>query len=146
MIRVVHRLILAQREQHLKSHTYQKRTYTSTSCKHFVAVEGIREESDLNGIFVPLVDYIDAQRTRREDQDSHSTVQLIKWNAKFGNTSEEQLKEQIGQVGCKVKIKWSKDEIGDSGWKPAWYVDEVQGYDVDTDVLTVHYASEPGCT
>ena len=62
------------------------------------------------------------------------------------HSNEEQIREQIIQVGSKVKIKWSKDEIGDSGWKPSWYTAEVQGYDVDMDVLPVIYPSEPSCT
>ena len=31
-------------------------------------------------------------------------------------------KEKLCQVGAKVKVQWTKEEIGDSGWKPGWYI------------------------
>ncbi len=43
-------------------------------------------------------------------------------------------------------MKWNADEIGDSGWKPGWFVAYVQGYDTAEDTLTLHYPSERGCT
>ena len=54
------------------------------------------------------------------------------------------LKEQIVEIGTKLKVKWSQDELGDSGWRPGWYTTTVQGYDEDTNLLTVTYPSEPG--
>ena len=30
---------------------------------------------------------------------------------------------------------WTKDEIGDSEWRPGWYVGEVQQSDPDNDVI-----------
>ena len=40
---------------------------------------------------------------------------------------------------------WNANEIGDSGWKPGWYVAYVQGYDLDEDMITLQYPSEPDC-
>ena len=56
------------------------------------------------------------------------------------------LKEKMSQVGARVKIKWTAEDIGNSGWRPGWYVANVQGYDDETDQLTVQYPSEPDCT
>ena len=106
----------------------------------------VHKESDLSHIFKPLVEYTDERKHQREERDRHSTVQLVQCKGSSVSASEDQLREQISQIGCKVKIRWTKEEIGDTGWKAGWYVAEVQGYDIDTDVLTVHYSSEPDCT
>ena len=143
LIRLVQQLIFAQRNLQLTNHTYQQRTYTSTSCKHFIAVDGIRSESDLTNLFSPLIDYINKLRRDKEEQDQSTTVQLVQCNS---GTADSAKREQISQIGSKVKIKWSKDEVGDSGWRPGWYNAEVQGYDNETDMITVQYPSEPGCT
>lgn len=50
------------------------------------------------------------------------------------------------EVGAKVKVKWTVEEIGDSGWRPGWYVASIQLYDDETDRETLMYSSEPGCT
>ena len=47
------------------------------------------------------------------------------------------------QIGSKIKVHWSAEEIGDMGWTPGWYVATVQKYCQDTDMLTVTYSSEP---
>ena len=60
--------------------------------------------------------------------------------------SHSSLKEKISQVGAKVKIKWTVDEVGDSGWRPGWYVAYVQAYDNETATITVQYPTEPDCT
>ncbi len=59
--------------------------------------------------------------------------------------SEDMLSEQISQVGSRIKVKWAANEIGDSGWRPGWYLATVTGYNSDMDTLTVEYISEPGC-
>ena len=48
-------------------------------------------------------------------------------------------------VGSKIKVKWSVDEVGDSGWKPGWYIAFVEGYDEGDDEIIVSYPCEPGC-
>ena len=54
--------------------------------------------------------------------------------------------EQFYEIGARIKIKWSKEEIGDSDWRPGWYVAEVQYADMDNDEITVQFVSEPDCT
>ncbi len=38
------------------------------------------------------------------------------------------------QPGTRVKVRWTKDVLGDSGWQVGWYTAEVQAYE-DTDML-----------
>ena len=54
--------------------------------------------------------------------------------------------EQFFEVGAQIKIKWTKDEIGDSNWKPGWYAGEVQESDLENDKITVQFVSEPTVT
>ena len=51
----------------------------------------------------------------------------------------------IKSVGTQIKIKWTKDEIGDSNWKPVWYA-EVQESDIENNKITVQFVSEPTVT
>ncbi len=59
---------------------------------------------------------------------------------------DQELTTQLAEVGAKIKVRWNKDDIGDSGWKTGWYVAYVQGYNAESDILTLEYPSEPGCT
>ena len=43
--------------------------------------------------------------------------------------------EQFYELGARIKIKWSKQEIRDTDWRPGWYVAEVQ--DADWDNCTI---------
>ena len=54
--------------------------------------------------------------------------------------------EQFYEVGCKVKVRWSKEEIGDSGWRSGWYVGEVQQSDPDNDEISIVFQAEPDTT
>ena len=60
------------------------------------------------------------------------------------NDSKKTLTDEICQIGTRIKVKWTKEEVGESGWKPGWYIAHVQGYD-DEDEITVIYPSEPDC-
>ena len=53
--------------------------------------------------------------------------------------------EEYFEVGSHVKIRWTSDEIGDSGWKPVWYSAEVQSSTIEDDEISVVFASEPKC-
>ena len=54
--------------------------------------------------------------------------------------------EQSYEIGCKVKVRWSKEEIGESGWKPGWYVAEVQQSDPDNDEIKKVFQAEQDTT
>ena len=77
---------------------------------------------------------------RKEDNDRA----LIRMNAV--SSSDNTLAGQITQTGSKIKVHWSKEEIGDTGWRSGWYVATVHKYCEETDMLTITYVSEPNQT
>ena len=54
--------------------------------------------------------------------------------------------EQFYEIGALIRVKWSKEEIGDSSWRPGWYTGEVQGSDSENDLITVQFITEIGAT
>jgi hypothetical protein len=65
---------------------------------------------------------------------------LVNFLSSSGNESEDFM-----VVGKRVKTKWSKDEIGDSGWKCGWYRAMVQGFSIEHDSIDVVYFTEKDC-
>ena len=53
--------------------------------------------------------------------------------------------EDYFEIGVHLKIMWTRDEIGDTGWKPGWYSAEVQSSTIENDEITVVYITEPDC-
>ena len=51
--------------------------------------------------------------------------------------------EQFYEVGAKVSVKWTKEEIGDTNRRAGWYVGEVQEADPQCDEITVQFVAEP---
>ena len=51
--------------------------------------------------------------------------------------------EKYFEVGTKLTVKWTAEEIGDSGWRPGWYVADVQSSSIETDKVDIVYRSEP---
>ena len=51
--------------------------------------------------------------------------------------------EQFYEVGAKVSVKWTKEEIPDTNWRAGWYVGEVQEADPQYDEITVQFVAEP---
>lgn len=49
------------------------------------------------------------------------------------------------EIGQRIKVRWTADDIGDTGWRAGWYTAEVQGSDVESDKINVVYTSEPNC-
>ncbi len=47
------------------------------------------------------------------------------------------------EVRACVKVRWTKEEIGNSGWRSGWYVAEVQKANPMLDQIEVVYISEP---
>lgn len=139
--------MFAQRSLSICSYSHETRKYTSnffSETNHPLSVppSNIRCESDLHRLFEPLKEYMATQRRQDKDQGKFALVALSKPASSCSTTTVELFK----QVGTRVKIKWCADEIGDSGWRPGWYVATVQGYDSENDVISLTYQSEPGCT
>ena len=141
LIKIVKELIFAQRNQNLSTHIYRRRTYNTTSTGSFLPVPvSVHFEADLTEIFAPLVGYVMLRQDERATKDERNTASLIR--RALVPDEGESLQQQLMEVGAKVKIKWTSDEIGDSGW----YIAYVQGYDSDADIITLQYQSEPDCT
>ena len=80
-------------------------------------------------------------RQKREENDQGTLLHLT------GNPNDcVDCHDQICQIGSKVKVKWTIEEIGDSGWRAGWYTAYVQAYEEETDTVTLQYPIEPGCT
>ena len=77
--------------------------------------------------------------------DENSTIQLTRCK-NVTNLTEHDVMQQIKEVGAKIKVKWTSEEVGDSGWKPGFYTATVQSYDESSDMLVIVYTSEPDCT
>ncbi len=69
----------------------------------------------------------------------------IKTKAEINPCSTEYNYEDYFEVGSNLKIRWTSEELGDSGWKPGWYSAEVQSSKIKNDEITVVYVSEPDC-
>ena len=52
--------------------------------------------------------------------------------------------EEYFEIGTKVSVKWTSQDIGDTGRKPGWYTAEVQDSSIDNDWIKIEYSSEPG--
>lgn len=92
----------------------------------------------LHDLFKLLQDYVQLHTFRKDDDD-------ISDKSSPGTSSEREIDEyhRYFEVGTHVKIRWSRDEIGDTGWKAGWYNAEVQESDLTLDEITVVYVSEP---
>ena len=50
--------------------------------------------------------------------------------------------ELFFEVGKFVKVTWSKEKVGESGWYPGWFTVQVQWCSIKDDRITVKYVSE----
>ena len=141
LIHMTNCLIHEQRYKKVTSHIYRKRTHTRVSIAHFVPTPvHVKSDSDLKHLFEPLLNQLDLLKQHRTELDCSAPLYQTKTNV------EESNRELITEVGAKVKIHWTRDEIGTSGWRPGWYVATVQKYCPDSNIITVVYASEPNET
>lgn len=51
--------------------------------------------------------------------------------------------EQFYEVGARISVRWTREEIGETNWRAGWYVAEVQESDPDHDEITVQFVLEP---
>ena len=142
-INVFKLLIFAQKKLQLSCHTYQKRTYTTKVYQHRVSPPSNITISNSHNLFEPLIKHLQNLRKSREAKDRESSLHLFPGASNKTNDSQM---EKLKQVGAKIRVRWTPEEIGDSGRRVGWYVAYVQAYDDDSDTLTVEYVREPGCT
>jgi len=123
---------------------YRTCTYSSkqTEGSSIPIPDHIITVDDLSGLFNPLLPFIKDQRAERKRNDEQAVYHH--YNPSKGIVSnDDATKERITQVGSKVKVKWTAEEVKGSGWKAGWYTGIVHRYDEDLDILTITYASEP---
>ena len=144
LISIAQKIILEQRRLSFTSHVYRTRKYTLQPNKSkFIPVPShIRTEEDLNILFKPLLEHIDHEHKRREEQ----VLPVLPPPHYKGSRecSDAELQEQIIQTGSKVKVKWTAGELEGTDWKGGWYKATVNSYCSETDMLTLTYVSEPG--
>ena len=135
-----------QRYMNVTSHIYRKRQFSTSTFKtsFLPPPHTVKNESDLQNLFHPFLGFLEMQKQQHKLQDDALPLQPKK--KEIIGLSDTDLRENISQVGSKIKIQWTKEEIGDTGWKPGWYVATVQGYCNETEIVTVKYASEPNLT
>jgi len=105
----------------VSSHVYRKRTYTLQKFSpHFIPPPShVQCESDLQSLFQPLLDLLDEMKQQCEDKEGRTPI-LKKKTDDGTPPSNENLAQQITQIGSKIKLHWSAEEIGDMGWRPGW--------------------------
>ena len=60
----------------------------------------------------------------------------MKCENKVGITKgKDEMYEEYFNIGVKVLIRWTKEEIGDSGWRCGWYSAQVQENSLEDDVI-----------
>ena len=153
LIRITEQLILSERTLDLMrpNHTYFRRTHSCIDHEDNLleVPPHIKTLQDLSGLYRPLLEFINIVEKTSRENDERSTGHL-NLSKKSGlevttSTKQEQLKEQISAIGSQIKVKWGKEELGNTGWQPGWYVADVQSYDTASDVIHVVYPSEPKC-
>ena len=147
LINIAYDLIHSQRMLSINNHIYTRRTYLSTENKICVPLPlHIKDVSDLCHLFDPIIQFIDIIHEQRSiaenitpiNTDPHCITDKM-------DLHENDIKDQVCLVGSKITVKWTKEDVKDSGWKPGWYSAFVQEYNEDEDEITITYPSEPGC-
>ncbi len=147
LVKICYQLILAERKKcYLRKvhHTYQRRTYAYSSVRHTSVSlpQHVCRMNDLQNLFEPLLDFLNIIHTSYKEKDQQSTIGLMPNKSAM---DPEDIRSCICEVGACIKVKWTAEEVGDSGWRPGWYRVVVQSYDSESDTLTVTYPTEEGC-
>ncbi len=93
-------------------------------------------------IFCDLIHYMEALSKVDKTNIPHEVIELDEKSQGMTDTDAISAYFEIGQ---RVKVRWTADEIGDSGWRPGWYIAEVQRSDVESDKISIVYTLEPKC-
>ena len=125
-------LKMAQQLMSLTSHIYRVRRYATHTSKVFVPMPShVHGEEGLVHLLNPLLEYIQKLSKDRLQLPPHMPGNMCT------SSEESNLKEQITQMGAIISVKWTADEVGDSGWRPGWYKAEVHSYCEESDIITL---------
>lgn len=115
----------------------RKHNTSSVEQSKITVPSNIQTITELHNLFINLQRYV--------GHPIHRDVG--KSNAPEENQGEDADEyHQYFEVRRQVKIRWSKDKIGDTGWRAGWYNAEVQESELSSDEITVVYVSEPEST
>lgn len=148
-IRLAEEILQEEKRQFVlnRDDVYRKRTYTTKKSESQLQVPYNTNFENMQRIFEPVKNYVQILRKIRIEKSTELS------NAIIGNTSYTQNQpatnheeyEDYFSIGTKIKVRWTKDEIGDSGWRCGWYTAQVQEGHLEEDVIQVLYFSEPEC-
>lgn len=51
--------------------------------------------------------------------------------------------DEVTEIGARIQVRWSGNDVKETGWKAGWYAAEVQGFDPDEDMISIVYDREP---
>ena len=66
LVRIFKLLVLAQKKLAISTHRYSRRKYTTKSYSHFVPAPENIDESNIQELFDPLIEYIDSLRSKKK--------------------------------------------------------------------------------
>ncbi len=139
-------LILEEKRQIIlyPQHVTRKRTYTKMKCGSYLDIPLDLSLQNLQDVFQQLKEYLAIERDIRRKNNKVFFAKNTKLDDELSNNKSDSYEEYFS-IGRKVKVKWSKDEIGNSGWKTGWYCAQVQEGHIEEDDITIVYYTEPEC-
>lgn len=127
---------------------HRKRTYTTKTSESQLHVPNDINFKNLQNIFEPIKGYVKILKDIRLEKSKEFCITTAKSNSNTQCQPEkiqDQEYEEYFSIGVKVKIRWTNEEIGDSGWRSGWYTAQVQESHLEDDTIQVLYFSEPEC-
>ena len=140
LIQIVKKLIFEQRKMKSISSSPKERKYKTDTCssidlknprkkasafpvytKSRLAVPDDISKSNVHEMLQPLENDLKVLTQFEENTNILGTEFHDK---KYYNKTEEY--EVLFETGSEVLVKWTKGEIGNSGWRPGWFLAEVQ--------------------
>lgn len=95
----------------------------------------VSEMTDLLTVLKSLKLYIDTL--------SSEEIKSSKTSSDTNSFRRRDIYQKFFEVGKFVRVKWSKEEVGESGWRRGWFTAKVQGCPIKDDRITAKYLSEP---
>ena len=105
--------------------------------KSRLAIPGDISESNVHEMLQPLEDDL---KVLTQFEENTNILGVKFHDKKYYNKTEEY--EIFLEIASEVLVKWTKEEIGDSGWRPGWFLAEVQDSNLANDWTKVEYKSE----
>ena len=119
LIKIIYDLIHCQRTANVISHVQNIRTYSLSLTTKVPSSSHVQSVEDLSILFEPLIQFIDIVSRETASKANPSPIDV---ECSLINQSESDIiRNQVCQTGARITVKWTKEQVGDSGWKPGWY-------------------------